>query len=198
MGIPIGPTFANIFMCHHEANWMDECPLAFRPRHYFRYLDDTFLLFQSKNQCIKFYEYLNTKHPNIKFTLEHENNNSLSFLDVNVTRMNGRFQTTVYRKPSFTGLGTSFFSFCCTRFKMNGIQTLLHRAYCICSNATLFHKEVSFLKQFFFQNGYARAIFERQTEIFLSKKLEPKIPMYMVDKNLSFSKLCSMAINLCY
>ena len=112
MGIPIGPTFANIFMCHHESNWIDECPLAFRPLHYFRYLDDTFLLFQSKKQCTEFYEYLNSKHPNIKFTLEHENNNSLSFLDVNITRMNCRYRTTVYTaSPLSADLERAFLAF---------------------------------------------------------------------------------------
>ena len=49
--------------------------------------------------------------------------------------------------------------------------------------------EVSFLKQFFFQNGYPRAIFERQTEIFLSKKLDPKTPIITVDKKPFYFKI---------
>ena len=65
----------------------------------------------------------------------------------------------------------------------------MHRAYSICSNTTLFHVEVSFLKQFFLQNGYSKAIFERQTEIFLSKKLDPKTPILTADKKPFYYKI---------
>ena len=26
MGNPLGPTFANLFLCHHETNWVNNCP----------------------------------------------------------------------------------------------------------------------------------------------------------------------------
>ena len=26
MGSPLGPTLANIFMCHHEESWLSQCP----------------------------------------------------------------------------------------------------------------------------------------------------------------------------
>ena len=26
MGLPLAPTFANIFMAHHEENWINNCP----------------------------------------------------------------------------------------------------------------------------------------------------------------------------
>ena len=29
MGTPLGPTFANLFLCHHETKWLDKCPLHF-------------------------------------------------------------------------------------------------------------------------------------------------------------------------
>ena len=45
MGNPLGPTFANLFLCHHETNWLNNCPLHFKPKLYRRYVDDTFLLF---------------------------------------------------------------------------------------------------------------------------------------------------------
>ena len=51
----------------------------------------------------------NKKHEKIKFTHELEHNNSLAFLDVKVTKVDNKFVTGVYRKPTFTGLGTSFF-----------------------------------------------------------------------------------------
>ena len=46
MGLPLGPTLANIFMCFMEKDWLNECPTAFRPVFYQHYIDDTFLLFK--------------------------------------------------------------------------------------------------------------------------------------------------------
>ncbi|XP_066984717.1 uncharacterized protein [Macrobrachium rosenbergii] len=48
MGSPLGPTFANIFMCSLEDHILDNCPLAYHPLFYRRYIDDTFLLCRSR------------------------------------------------------------------------------------------------------------------------------------------------------
>ena len=189
MGIPLGSTFANAFMCHHEVNWMDEFPLSFKPAHYFRYIDDTFLLFRKQSHCSQFFHYLNNKHPNIRFTVEHEQNNTLPFLDVKLERSGQHLLSSVYRKPSFSGLGTSYFSYCCSKFKVNVIQTLLHRAYNICSSNNFFQKEVSFLKQFFSSNGYPSLLFNQQTELFLSKKLDYRQVHSTVEHKPFFYKL---------
>ena len=31
MGGPISPTLAEIFLCHHEKSWLDDCPASFKP-----------------------------------------------------------------------------------------------------------------------------------------------------------------------
>ncbi|XP_063584745.1 uncharacterized protein LOC134762298 [Penaeus indicus] len=36
MGSPLGPPYANAFLCHHELNWLKQCPLEFRPIYYRR------------------------------------------------------------------------------------------------------------------------------------------------------------------
>ena len=108
MGSPLGPTFANIFMCHLEQNFLDNCPSEHKPTLYRRYVDDTFALFQSKSHAEAFFKYINTIHPNIKFTLEHEKDNKLPFLDVEVNRTQNGFSTSVFRKPTFTSLSTNF------------------------------------------------------------------------------------------
>ena len=154
MGLPLGPTFANIFLCHHEINWLNDCPETFKPVFYQRYIDDTFLLFNDKNHVQQFLDYVNVKHPNINFTVENEKQGTLSFLDINISRSNNKFVTSVFRKDTFTGLGLSYFSFCCNRFKINAIKTLIHRAYNISSNYLLLHQEFEFLKSYFINNGY--------------------------------------------
>ena len=89
---------------------LDYCSLNFKPLFYKRYIDDTFLLFTNEQHAHMFLQYLNNQHENIIFTLECETNNALSFfLDVKVSRENNKFITSVFRKETFSGQGTSFF-----------------------------------------------------------------------------------------
>ena len=208
MGSPLGPTFANVFMCFHESNWLIDCPPEFKPLHYFRYLDDTFLLFKEKSHSDSFFSYLNSQHPSINFTIELEKDDKLPFLDVMIRRHGNSFSNSVFRKPTFTGLGTSFFSHSCQSFKVNGIHTLLHRAFNVCSTSFSFQREVSFLKDFFHNNGFPLKLIENQVENFLSKKLDfhqltltvPKKPLYLVfpyfgHKSVLFVKALSNLIS---
>ena len=192
MGLPLAPTLANLFLSHLEVDWIDKCPPEFRPAEYFRYVDDTFILFRNPSQATKFFDYMNLMHPNIKFTCENENNGSLNFLDVTVTRDNeNKFDTSVYRKPTFTGLGTSYFSHCPYNFKLNGILTLINRAYNICSNFTNLHRELYFLGEFFQKNGYPVKLVHNHIRRFLTKKSTPDaaLPVQTASKKLIYASL---------
>ena len=74
MGSPLGPTLANLFLVYYEHKWLEKCPLQFRPKYYRRYVDDFFLIFESRNHAKKFLKYMNSRHPNIQFTCEEESN----------------------------------------------------------------------------------------------------------------------------
>ena len=50
----LGPTLANVFMCHFENIWLENCPTQFKPVVYRSYVDDTFLLFCSTEHAEKF------------------------------------------------------------------------------------------------------------------------------------------------
>ena len=60
----LGSAFANIFLSFHERTWLADCSHTFKPMFYRRYVDDCFLIFQSKEQMIPFLDYLNSKHLN--------------------------------------------------------------------------------------------------------------------------------------
>ena len=47
----------------------------------------------------------------MSFSMETEKENKLSFLGVEVIREQGKFTTTVYRKPTFSGVYSNFESF---------------------------------------------------------------------------------------
>ena len=55
MGSPLGPTFANIFMCHLEEQFLSQCPDHFKPMFYRRYVDDTFVLFSNMDAAQNFF-----------------------------------------------------------------------------------------------------------------------------------------------
>ena len=45
MGSPLGPTLADVFMCHFENIWLENCPSHFIVIVYTRFVYDTFLIF---------------------------------------------------------------------------------------------------------------------------------------------------------
>ena len=128
MGSPLGPALENAFLAHHESVWLEECPLSFAPIFFARYVDDIFVLMRSNEHVVKLAEYLSSRHPNIRFTYELENNNALPFLDVNVYRDAGKFSTTVHRKMTFSGVYSNFSSFMPEKYTRGLVSTPLYRA----------------------------------------------------------------------
>ena len=100
---------------------------------YRRYVDDCFLLFKSFDHVPLFLNYLNHQHSSISFTSELEKDGKLSFLDIEISRSNGKFSTSVLRKPTFTGLFTHFHSFIPLAYKRSLVFCLLHRIFNLCS-----------------------------------------------------------------
>ena len=182
MGQPCAPTLSNLFLCHHETKWLNDCPPQFKPALYRRYVDDIFLLFHSPNHIQPFLEYLNSKHSNIQFTTEVETENKLSFLDISITKCNSKFNTSIYRKPTYTGLGTSYFSFDDFKYKLNAIKTLIYRAYNLSSNYFDLHNEFNYLKDFFSNNGYPLQLVSKQINKFLNNIYNPKPSIPTVPK----------------
>ena len=65
----------------------------------------------AEHDAIIFFDYMNSRHPNIRFTMKKEAHHKLPFLDVLVDNNNpNSFLTRVYRKKTFTGLLTIIIS----------------------------------------------------------------------------------------
>ena len=124
IGSPIGPTLANAFLVYHEKNWLEHCPLEYRPLHYRRYLDDILVLFNSAEHLKRFHSYLNSCHLSVSFVMESEKDNRMSFLGVNIIREKDKFTTSVYREPTFSGIYTHFDSFLQSSNKIGLLHTL--------------------------------------------------------------------------
>jgi len=133
-------------------------------------------VFRQNSPYQGFLDRLNDLHPNLKFTAE-VGPSTLPFLDTAISLPNiddGIFTSDVYRKPTYTGLLLNFHAICPFKWKLGLIQCLLHRAYSITSNWSLFVEEVDRLGKIFADNAYPSQLFTTCVNRFLSKKFEPK------------------------
>ena len=136
---------------------------------YRRYIDDVFCLFKDKAQSEKFLDYINTCHERINFTIEHEENSSLPFLDCKVQREDNEFSTSVFRKKSFSGVYTHFDSFLPFIYKENLLLALIHRCFELCSSFSHFHLDIVKLKEIIKKNGYPTRLFDTCVKKYLNK-----------------------------
>ena len=132
------------------------------------------------DHVLLFLSYLNRQHPNIFFSSELEKDGRLLFLDIEITRSNGRFSTSVYRKPTFTGLFTNFHSFVPLAYKRSLACCLLHRTFHLCSSYENFHVQLEVVRKLFNLNGFPIHIFDQLVRHFLNKLFEPKPPLFTV------------------
>ena len=125
---PLPLVLANLFMGHNENAWLENYKDS-RILFYRRYVDDTFCVFETEQDAVSFYNYINSQHPNICFTMEKEVDHKLAFLDVLVHNNPLDLQTSVFRKKTFTGLLTNYFSFTAFSYKIGLVRTLIDRVY---------------------------------------------------------------------
>ena len=90
----------------------------------------------------------------MKFTFELENNRSLPFIGITVTRNNYSFSTGIYHKPTSTELTTHFTSFTSTVYKLSAIRISAHRIIHLSSNYEFITREFNKLSHLFLRNGY--------------------------------------------
>ena len=183
MGSPLGPTLANLFLAYHEEKWLNDCPVQFKPVYYRRYVDDIFLMFKDRSHVLKFLRYMNSRHQNIKFTVEGEENDSLSFLDINISRKDGKLATSIHRKKTFSGVYLNYDSYLPRDYKRGLISTLLYRAYTLCSDYNSIHLEISRLKTIWQKNNFPLSFIDRCVKKFLDKLfIKRSTPKLVSDK----------------
>jgi len=98
------------------------------PLWWFRYVDDTHTKLK-RAYADEFTAHINGIDPNIKFTFEPQENNSLAFLDtLTVINPDKSLKITIYRKATHTDQYLNFDSNHPLEHKLSVIRTLYHRA----------------------------------------------------------------------
>ena len=90
------------------------------PSFYKRYVDDTLALVRDHSDATDLLATLNEAHPSIQFTMEAATNNRLSFIGMEIIKIDHRLETRVYRKKTNKGLLLHFESHVDSRYKLNG------------------------------------------------------------------------------
>ena len=205
MGSPLGPALANIFVGYYESKLFQTTS---KPEMYYRYMDETFVVFSNEDECDLFLYSLNSLHPSLRFTFKKESNLGLPFLDVLVEKSPSKFITSIYRKPTFTGQYLRWNSFSPRKRKTNLILTLTHRALAICAPERL-PSEVEKIKFILLTNGYPEHVIKsfmamKMKQFHALPKFGPeKFPVYLHlpwlgSVSTRFEKQVKSAVKQCF
>ena len=170
MDSPLGPFLADVFMskieeiCKHEI-----LDLPF----YKRYVDDTLIISDTKEQTERLLCAFNNAHRNLHMTTEYESSDALPFLDLMLTRKpDGSISRTIYRKATWTGLYTNYNSFTPIKHKRALVRILFYRARELCSPDQI-DSELQFLHSTLRSNGYPESFIRTHSRAL--PKAEPMI-----------------------
>ena len=167
---PLAPVLANIFMGFYESKWLNEHNLN-KPKFYLRYVDDILAAFDKEQDSLNFLNFLNKRHPNIKFTIEKQTNHSIAFLDVFISGINNQNVTLQkYHKSTYTGLLLNFKSFTSFSYKISLIKCLIDRSFKICNNWNSFHNDIENIKSNLIKNAYPPSLIDKVIKKYLDYK----------------------------
>ena len=97
---------------------------------------------------------------------------------------NGRFSTSVYRKPPFTVLFTNFHSLVLSVYKRYFVCCLLHRIFHLCSSYENFHNQLKTVRKLLDLDGCPTHMFDQLVRRFLNNLFKPKPPVFNAPKKI--------------
>ncbi|CAF3889969.1 unnamed protein product [Rotaria magnacalcarata] len=156
--------------------------------YYGRYIDDVFMTWnKSENALKQILENANTSHPNIK--LEYKIGQSLPFLDILLTNINGTLSTSIYHKPAAEPYVVPFISDHPRHVFDNIVQTSLRRAIEYSSSFQSFNDERRFIKSTFLYNGYSFSFIDKTFQKFFSGCISSRSFLPFLNNEKQFSEM---------
>ena len=106
-----------------------------------RYVDDT-ICFVKKGIAEFIISVLNSFDKNIQFTFEVENDETIPFLDILISRKRNDITTAVYQKSTCNDIYLNCNSFAPDTWKRGTLKTLVERVYVICSTDQVLERKL--------------------------------------------------------
>ena len=100
--------------------------------------------------------------------MEKEKDHKLPFLDILIDNTK-TLKTSVYHKPTYTGLLLNFDSFTPLLYKKGLVRTLVDRTYKITNTWEKFHLDIENLKHYFLKNSYPIRLIESTINKYLNR-----------------------------
>ncbi|XP_046397983.1 uncharacterized protein LOC124164734 [Ischnura elegans] len=198
MGSPLSPVVANLFMEKFEAEAINTYDK--KPKKWLRYVDDTFIIWpHGTEELDRFLNHLNSRHQNIRFTMEKERDGKLPFLDVMVRRKgDGSLGHAVYRKDTHTNRYLNAISHHHPAQKASVVSSLLHRAFTV-SDADSLESEKRLLTTALRKNGYNQKMVLKRAENVAKLHARPPIERHTTEEDsmTPAAKLTIPSMTLC-
>ena len=170
MGSSLAPVLPNTSIGFYESKWLNEYNLN-KPNFYLRYVDCILVAFDNEQDSLNFLDFLNKRHPNIKFMIEKQISHSIAFLDVFISSINNQniaFQT--YHKSTYTGLLLNFKGFRSLSYKISLIKCLIDKSFKIFNNWNSFHNDIESIKSNLIKNAYLPFLIDKVIKKYLNCK----------------------------
>lgn len=176
MGSALAPVLSEVFLQYIENNIFKQ---DFKDLQlYMRYVDDCLIIWNGTEDKLRsFLNTFNQQDPDIKFTIELENNHSLPFLDVLITKRETRFDLSVYRKPTHSDRYLRYDSYNHPIIKNSVVYSLVDRAFIVCSSDLELKAELDHIKDVLIGNGYPQQVIDKvisRRKISTKTKSSPK------------------------
>jgi hypothetical protein len=130
------------------------------PRFFVRYVDDYFAIMK-KNQVLDILRHMNEQFPTIEFTMDVEENEYISYLDLMVSKNNKKLEFNIYRKETNTNLLIRNDSYHHPSHKAAAFHSMFHRLFNIPMNHENFENERKKIYKIAQQNGYSEKFVNR-------------------------------------
>ena len=158
MGSPASVVIAEIVMQRIEQLIMPliENQIIF----WYRYVDDVITCIDME-KITETLQNINSVNESIQFTMEQEENLTLNYLDLKLSRKNdGSLNFSIFRKPTHTEKYLDFDSNHPLEHKNSVVQSLMHRAFNLCDEE-LRQQEIDHVSNVLENNGYPKGMIKK-------------------------------------
>lgn len=189
MGNPLSPLLAEIFMDNLE-KIIHKHPMSNKFIYWYRYVDDIIANFTgTTRQLDSFLTFINSVHSNIKFTIEMEQNNSINFLDLTISKINNKHDFSIFHKPSHTDITIHNSSVHPYSHKLAAFNSMIHRLLTIPLSIDNYNKELNIIKQIAVNNSYDPKLIDDIIAKKLHKQSLEQVFPSSKNKNNNFNSL---------